>query len=274
MAGTEQLRVFISYARRDGAAFAEELLAGLEVAGFDASFDRHDIAAGEDWEARLGGLIQFADTIVFVVSPASAASDRCGWEIERANALSKRIIPVILLEVPEAQTPPSLRRLNYIYFTEGDSFSRSLGDLAKALRIDLDWIREHTRLNELATRWRARDRVDVLLLRGSELEAAKAWLASWKAPAPEPSDLHRALAMPRCLFLRASQKRSALTLKSLTDASSPICSRPPVGRRQSLRRGPDRRAARGMQRFSRNRDQLSNACEGDPGGSVFSRHFF
>ena len=48
----EKLKVFISYSRRDCAAFADELVAGLEVGGFAPYLDRHDIAAGEDWEAR------------------------------------------------------------------------------------------------------------------------------------------------------------------------------------------------------------------------------
>ena len=51
-AGTgEKLKVFISYSRKDSAAFADELVAGLEVAGFAPFLDRHDIAAGEDGSA-------------------------------------------------------------------------------------------------------------------------------------------------------------------------------------------------------------------------------
>jgi WD40 repeat protein len=188
----DALRVFISYARRDASEFAEELLNGLEVAGFDAFLDRHDIEAGVDWEARLGGLIESADTVVFVISPAAVSSDRCGWEVRKAEQLSKRVIPVVLLDVPEQQTPHGLKRLNYISFTEGNSYSLKLGELARALRVDFEWIREHTRLGEMARRWQARDRNAVLLLRGGELDAARAWLAAWKAPAPEPTDLHRA----------------------------------------------------------------------------------
>jgi hypothetical protein len=56
---------------------ADELLAGLKVAGFAPFLDRHDIAAGEDWEGRLGGLIGQSDTVVFVVSPEAVKSDRC-----------------------------------------------------------------------------------------------------------------------------------------------------------------------------------------------------
>src|SRR5262249_19371733 len=40
-------------------------------------------------------------------------------------------------------------------------------------------------------RWRERQS-EALLLRGSELEGARAWLAEWKAPAPEPTEVHRA----------------------------------------------------------------------------------
>lgn len=188
----KSLRVFISYARRDCSDFAQELLQGLEVAGFDAFLDKHDIAAGEDWEARLGGLIQSSDTVVFVVSPAAVASERCAWEVQRAETLSKRVIPVVAIPVTEEQTPASLKRLNYIFFSEGHSFTKGLSDLATALRVDLAWIREHTRLGELARRWQERDRSDVLLLRGAELDGARRWLAEWMAPAPEPTDVQRA----------------------------------------------------------------------------------
>jgi TIR domain len=50
----EKLKVFISYSRKDSAEFADELLAGLKVAGFAPFLDRHDIAAGEDWECASG----------------------------------------------------------------------------------------------------------------------------------------------------------------------------------------------------------------------------
>jgi len=185
------LRVFISYARRDCAAFAEELLQGLELAGFDPFLDRHDIAAGEDWESRLSNLIHSADTVVFVISPSAVTSDRCAWEVERAQAISKRIIPIVAIDVPEAETPEGLRRRNYIFFSQGHSFVGALAQLSKALRTDVEWIREHTRLGELAERWRAKQKAEPMLLRGSELEGAKAWLTAWKAPAPEPTNAHR-----------------------------------------------------------------------------------
>lgn len=190
MAG-EALRVFISYARRDGEAFAEDLVSGLELAGFEAFLDRHDIAVGEDWEARLGGLIHSADTVVFAITPGAIASDRCAWEVQRAEGLSKRIIPVVAINVADADIPLSLRKLQYIPFTKELSFAKALASLAKALKVDLGWIREHTRIQDMAQRWEDRGRPQALLLRGSELETTQAWLASWKTGAPPPTDIQR-----------------------------------------------------------------------------------
>src|SRR5215475_11044837 len=105
----EKLKVFISYSRKDSAEFADELVAGLEYGGFAPFLDRHDIAAGEDWEARLGGLIEQSDTVVFVVSPEAVKSERCEWEVDKTLALSKRLLPVIYKSVPDAEIPPKLR---------------------------------------------------------------------------------------------------------------------------------------------------------------------
>src|SRR5881227_1421424 len=96
----EKLKVFISYSRKDSSDFADELVAGLELAGFAPFLDRHDIAAGEDWEARLGGLISEADTVVYVISPEAIKSERCGWEVDKTLSLSKRLIPAIYTPVP------------------------------------------------------------------------------------------------------------------------------------------------------------------------------
>ena len=87
-ATTEQLRVFIWYARSDSAPLAEELVAGLELAGFKPFLDRHDIAAAEDWEARLGALILGADTVVFISRrrPSGRNAARGKWSARPSSA--------------------------------------------------------------------------------------------------------------------------------------------------------------------------------------------
>lgn len=190
---TGKLRVFISYSRRDSSPLAEELVTALEVLGFDAVLDRHDIAAAEDWEVRLATLIQGADTVIFILSPEAVKSPRCAWEVNKAVELSKRIIPVVGAKVDDEAVPEHLRRLNYVFFSEGFSFSRALGQVAGALRSDLDWVREHTRLAEHARRWHERERLEALLLRDGELLAAQTWKAARKPDAPEITDAQLSL---------------------------------------------------------------------------------
>src|SRR6516164_2622529 len=204
----EKLKVFISYSRRDSAAFADELEAGLELAGFAPFLDRHDIAAGEDWEARLGSLITQSDTVVFVVSPEAVKSDRCAWEVDRTIQLSKRLLPVIFKPVPDHDIPEKLRRLQFVRFDTDRGITRPLAELAEALRQDLDWIREHTRLGEIATRWERRGRAESLLLRGDDLDAAKTWMAARNVAAPEITEAQRA-------FVKASEEAQSARLLPL-----------------------------------------------------------
>src|SRR5262245_41736588 len=200
----EKLKVFISYSRKDS-AFADELVAGLEYGGFAPFLDRHDIAAGEDWEARLGGLIEQSDTVVFIVSPHAIKSDRCVWEVDKTLALSKRLLPVVHISVPDNLIPEKLSRLQFVHFDAGRGVTRPLQELADALRQDLGWIREHTRLGEIATRWDRRGRPESLLLRGDEIDAAKAWMAARNAAAPEITDAQRA-------FISASEEAESARL--------------------------------------------------------------
>ena len=187
--GDRKLKVFISYSRKDE-DFAQELLAGLELAGFAPYLDKQDIVAGEDWQARLGRLIEAADTVVIVMSRDAVASERCAWEVERAATLKKRLLPIVWRRVDEAHVPPRLKQFNYIFFDRPLMSLPSLIALATALRTDIDWVCEHTRLGEAALRWDQRGRPEALLPRGEELAAAKAWLSSHPKYAPEPTVLH------------------------------------------------------------------------------------
>lgn len=183
-----RIKVFISYSRADK-AFASELVLGLAACGFAPYIDRQDIAPGEEWEKRLAGLISEADSIVYIASPDSLASENCTLEIQQAIALRKRILPVVWRPIDDALAPPDLKRLNYIFFAgEGRTFAAGLSELANALRTDISWIREHTRLAELGGRWAARGRAPDMLLRGDDIDAANHWLADKPITAPPITD--------------------------------------------------------------------------------------
>jgi TIR domain-containing protein len=122
-----KLKVFISYSR-DDLDFADQLVAGLEVGGFEPTIDRHGISGGEDWKRRLGGLLRDADTVVFVLSPSSARSEICAWEVEEAVQLGKRILPVNCRPLAGTPPPSRLEELNYIFFyAEPKSPASALG---------------------------------------------------------------------------------------------------------------------------------------------------
>lgn len=183
------LNVFISYSR-DDLDFADQLVAALESCGFDPTIDRHGVSAGEDWKKRLGSLIHDSDTVVFVLSPASAKSDICAWEVEEAARLSKRILPVICRPIDGVAVPPRLLDLNYIFFfaepkSPGSGFGAGLAALATALKTDLDWVREHTRLLARATEWSASGRAENRLLSGADILEAKQWASRRPKHAPE-----------------------------------------------------------------------------------------
>ncbi len=184
---TEQIKVFVSYSRAD-TAFALDLVAGLQACGFQAFIDQEDIAPGEPWEQRLSGLIESADTVVYVLSPDSLISDHCSWEVQETLRLNKRLLPVMWREVPDDKVPPELSTLNYTFFSGKNSYAQGLRELSEALRVDFVWIREHTRIGALARRWDARGRSEAMLLRGDELEQASAWAARRPLDAPQLSD--------------------------------------------------------------------------------------
>jgi hypothetical protein len=207
LGGVDPFKVFISYSRADS-QFADEIGAGLEYdGGFDVLIDRRDIHEGEEWKKRLGALIADADTVVFILSRRSAASPICRWEIEHATELSKRIIPVQAESLGGVEVPPALAALNYVRFDEGRSFMAGLTALRRALKTDIDWLREHTRLLTRAHEWHAAGRADNRLLSGSDISAAKAWLDRSPAEGTQPTELHRD-------FIKASDQAEALRLSA------------------------------------------------------------
>jgi len=193
-----QIKVFVSYARKD-LATVEQLRDALIEFGFEAYLDLHDILPGEPWKERLGVLIASADTVVFALSPDSVASEVVDWEVNEAERLSKRILPVVMRDADAERVPGRLKRLNYIFMRNSSEWAGGLEKLKSALLTDIDWIREHTRLGELAEDWQRRGQPDEPLLRGALLIGAEHWILERPYEAPHPTELQLS-------FLRASHE--------------------------------------------------------------------
>jgi hypothetical protein len=188
-----KLNVFVSYSR-DDLAFADQLYAALGAFDYELSIDRHSIVGGDEWEKRLGALIREAGTVVFLLSPSSAVSKFCKWEVEEALRLSKRILPVLCRPLDGVSPPPQLASRNYIYlYTDselpGSGFGSGLAQLVRALNTDLDWLRQHTEYLRQANNWDEGGRSANRLLSGPDIAAAKAWVTGRPKNAPEPTAL-------------------------------------------------------------------------------------
>jgi len=206
MEGTGRSKVFISYARAD-LAFTDELAAALDMsADFEILLDRVGIGHGEEWRKRLSRLIVECDTMVFVLSPDSVSSEVCAWEIEEARRLSKRIIPVLWRAVDFASVPADLSAINAVPFTDQHAVS-GLPKLVNALKSDLAWLREHTRLGERAMEWELSRRAPAYLLRGAALEGMREWFATKPSNAPAPTKLQRE-------FIQASEEEERRLLSA------------------------------------------------------------
>ncbi len=214
------MKVFLSYSRAD-MAFIDGLQEALAQHGIKVHVDRQDIEKGEEWWARIKELITQADTIIFALSPDSVQSEVCQKEVDFAESLNKRFVPIVVRSVDGLDVPDALARLNYIFFlaeprlgVSGD-FDAAVAELVRALETNIGWIREHTRLGALAGRWEDHGRPSDLVLRGDDLTRAEDWLTSRPPKAPSPSDRHRAFITES---RRAATRRQRLMLSAATIA--------------------------------------------------------
>jgi hypothetical protein len=186
--GDVEAKVFLSYSRKDRER-AQSIADVLRERHFGVFKDTDDILPTEEWRDRLEQLVAEADTVIFLLSPHSAKSDVCAWEVDHATALNKRIAPIVIEETDAKDIPPELARLNFIFCTERDRFEDAVDSIVSALNVDIDWIREHTRLAGLAARWEKADRPGRLLLRGQDIADAEQWRDTHPKNAPEVTPL-------------------------------------------------------------------------------------
>lgn len=168
--------IFISYSRVDR-EFALRLRDALEADSRDVFLDVDDIPPTAAFMEEIRRAIESSDAFAFLISPDSVQSKVCNEEIDIAAALRKRLVPVVVREVPAPQVPVELREINWLWFLDSDPFNSFFERLLEVIDTDLDWVRGHSRLLVRASEWRRQEYDESYLLRGSDLEAATAWLA-------------------------------------------------------------------------------------------------
>jgi hypothetical protein len=98
----------------------------------------------------------------------------------------------VISEVESGDIPAELARLNFIFCTERDRFQDAVDNLVSALSTVIEWIREHTRLGELARRWDQGGRPSRLSLRGQDISDAESWRDERPVEAPLVTPLQSA----------------------------------------------------------------------------------
>ena len=226
------INVFISYSRAD-LAFVDQLVVALKRFGYNPVIDREGISPGEDWRAGLGDLILSSDSVIFVLSPDFASSEICQWEVEETERLGKRLVPVLCRDLEGAEPPTQLKKLNYIHFygdekVSNAGFGSGLVKLDEALSINTAWIKEHTRLGELAARWDGRGRPESLLLSGAEFNDFQEWRKNKPPRGAALSELQAELLRES---EQAEERRRSIERKKLDEMNAAL-----KGREEALSR--------------------------------------
>src|SRR5271166_6696557 len=91
----EPSRVFISYARKDGATLAQRLQNDLNEKGFDAWLDTQRIAGGAVWTDEIEVALDQAEYVVALLTQGSYVSEICRAEQLRALRKHKCVIPLM-----------------------------------------------------------------------------------------------------------------------------------------------------------------------------------
>lgn len=100
---TADVRAFLSYSREDS-NWARQFVKHLKRPGLEVWFDESELLPGDNWAARNGSALESADSLLVLISPASAVSAQLRSEVQFALGSERfegRVIPVIVEPTPE-----------------------------------------------------------------------------------------------------------------------------------------------------------------------------
>lgn len=183
--GTDKLKIFISYSRRDAEA-ADALVEALGQRSFEVKIDRRDLPFGQKWKEELTEFIRLSDTVVWLVSEASIHSEWVNWELDEVARRAKRLVPVMIGATPRDRLPRQLGDIHILPAEGLFDLVRDLDALVRVLETDFAWLKEGSRLADRAHEWLARERASALLLRSAALSAAERWKERRPVKAPTP----------------------------------------------------------------------------------------
>lgn len=210
--------VFISYSRKNS-AFVHRLYDALVKTDRDVWVDWEDIPLTADWWKEICTGIEAAHTVIFVITPDSIASPVCNMEANYALLHNKRFVPIVRLLTDEKSAFAALAdhelddnmratlsgreiltiardnwqelsRHNWLFFDDEVVFDTKFQQLIEAIDLDLEHVREHTRLLIRGREWEEHEHDGSFLLTGAEITTAEAWLTQAVGKESLPTETH------------------------------------------------------------------------------------
>jgi WD40 repeat protein len=134
-ASPQSPRLFISYARLDGARLAQRLQSSLENEGFDTWLDVQRLQGGAAWSVEIEREIDTRPVTIALLSPGSYGSEICRAEQLRALDKGNRVIPI--LAVKGAERPLCLYARQYRDFTNEANYLKRIRELITDIHGDV-----------------------------------------------------------------------------------------------------------------------------------------
>jgi hypothetical protein len=151
-----------------------------------------DIQKGEDTEKSILQGIEQADNFLFFISHASIVSEQCLKELEYAALWKKRIIPLLMDEIPTDKLPKEIQNLHAINFIDNkdnkklvrqelSDFEKDINELLKEIQTDATYHNQHKVFLTQALKWQRNHKNSAFLLQGYNLQNAQTFLATGKS---------------------------------------------------------------------------------------------
>lgn len=124
-------QVFLSYNAEDR-EWASQFARSLAAANVGLWSADSQLRPGDDWRAKLAEALRESRTIVLVLSRKSIASPWVAFEWGAALADDKRIIPVLVEDIPLEDLPPFVRTRQFLSALPPEEAGRQIADLLQA----------------------------------------------------------------------------------------------------------------------------------------------
>ena len=168
--------IFISYAREDS-EWVQAISESLAKRNIHAWVDTNALDYASLWKDEIEDAILRAQLIVVLVTPDFLDSLACRFEVERAERLRKRLLPVIDSRVQENQIPAALNAYQWFKLDRNTDHADTVASwVERSINLDPEWLKRHTDLTTRAQQWINNKKDPSLLLRGKDLASAQAML--------------------------------------------------------------------------------------------------